>query len=271
MRTVLFFILLISLAGCRGTKFNYASDDTVKELGPLRSVHLDSTFRLYVRQIIKKYNYSTKMYDPLNAKTPDGKKVIEVEYMLLSWEKKQVLILNNIPSIYQNIGTGNRNRFNIAGGKDSLSIDIWYVRQFRFGKIKNEDSIVFKNANGTTDTHIWNIIHYPADSIKLNSISVADNLGMGEDTRNIDSAFSLPMIFKPVHNFKLFFENKTMPKTSARSFDLPDNTFYVVNKNKKWYAIFSFPVSVYPAKNDSFKNIIFTNDRMYTAPELTGQ
>jgi hypothetical protein len=247
--------------GCGGTKFAYAPDKLVNAYGSLKPIEIDSTYKLYVRQIVKTFDSAAKIYRPTNARVPDGKDVIEIEYMLISEAKKQAIILNNIPSIYQNSFNGNNRVFNLLDDSNRIDIDIWYLKQFRFGKLISDRKIKFINADGTGKDHIWNISK-EEDTIKLVSISAVDEFG--EDVRYIDQAFALEVLFKKVNSFKLLFVYKEKIGNGRTNFDLPNQTFYVANDSKnQWHVIFRFGK---PVNGGDVGNVIFTQNEIYAAP-----
>lgn len=260
MKFIPVLIITAFFYSCGGTKFAYAPDKLVSSYGPLKPIEIDTTYKLYVRQIVKAFDSAAKIYRPMNARVPDGKDVIEIEYMLISEAKKQAIILNNIPSIYQNSFNGNNRVFNLLDDSNRIDIDIWYLKQFRFGKLISNRKIKFINADGTGKNHIWNL-YKEQDTIKLISISAVDKFG--EDVRYIDEAFSLEVLFKKVNSFKFLFVYKEKIGNGRKNFDLPNQTFYIANNNNQWHVVFRFGK---PVNGGDMENVIFSQEKIYAAP-----
>lgn len=267
MKTIYILIPAVIFCSCMGTKFTYVPDSDVEAYGDLMPFNINSTYELYVRQVVRLEDAATKTYRLANAETPDGKNVVEIEYMLISKTDNRVIILNNIPSIYQGYG-GRKNKsiersksYNLADTDKEIEIDIWYLRQFRFGRIDQNSNLEFVNVDGTSKNHIWKISEEIPGTIRLNSISVADKYG--EVVRNIKEAFELEVVFKKVNSFRLVFRYKENG-TVKNSYGPKDQTFYVSKKTNRWNIIFRFDMPV--NGSGTLNNIVFTKDRMYAPP-----
>jgi hypothetical protein len=185
--------------------------------------------------------------------------------MLISFEKASVIILNNIPSIYQDPYAQKTNKSDLSGRGKSIAIDIWYFRQFRFGELTpSHEGIDFIKADGTGKDHKWSI-QFDGDSIiKVNSIAIADDYG--EDVRFIGEAFALPLQFRKVQFYDIIFQNKNIKDRMKNIFCLADNTFYIGTKKNRYYVIFRFN-NVIHGQDD--KNVLFNGARIYAFPFAT--
>ena len=259
MKCMQLLMAIILLFGCRSTKFSYLSDTDIENYGQLKTFNTGAGYNLYVRQVIKKFDINSNTYKPVNSPRFQKDSVIEVEYLLRSEKDSQVIVFNNIPSIYQTLVSEENKRFLQADQATVVEIDIWYFRQFRFGKIDMTGRLVFSHAGGTTNEHAWTLRGTP-DSINVSSISIADKYG--EDTRYTKEAFALGVVFRRVDDFKMLFNYKKRGKIIS-THNLKDQTFYVSGTDKKYRILFKFDDSI---NETDKKNIGFTKDRMYAEP-----
>jgi hypothetical protein len=250
---LLFAILFFS---CRGTKFSYETDSTVTGWGKKKPIVIDKTYTLYVRKVVKVFDPNIGMYRPANAPKASFDTLIEVQFLLLSEKNNNVIVFNNIPSIYQNLGKNPAMKNNLTSDNTEVNIDIWYFRQFRFGRYeKDSSSIAFDHANSNTENHLWHI-KKDNDSIMLTSISVRDKYG--ETEGNADQAFALNITYYKAKDFKLVFIYK---KNNKPLYELPDQTFYIIEKGKESCIVFRFNQ---PVNGSSDNNVVFAGKRMYT-------
>ncbi|MEO5681605.1 MAG: hypothetical protein ABIQ88_03130 [Chitinophagaceae bacterium] len=259
-RTNILLLITIFLNGCAATKFNPVDDQAIQGFGTLTPFKIDDSYRLYIRQVVRTFDSTTNTYKPSNAIKFKTDSVIEIEYLLLSETRQQVIVFNNIPSIYQKLVEEKNRGFNLEDNTGSLEIDIRYFRQFRFGKLGEGGKLIFSNADNSGKDHIWNCTQNK-DSINISSISIKDK--HGEETKNTKEAFSLGILFRRFNSFKLIFEYKNAKKQNGIKVDLKDQTIYVSNPGNKYRVIFRFG---YIIDGGSKTNIGFTKKRLYAAP-----
>lgn len=254
-------MLLLLLCGC-ARKFIYATDEKLKEYGTLIPVKIDTSYDLYLRQVVKVFDSVSRVYIAGNGQVANGIELIELEYLFISkTDPKKILVINNIANKRKVFYNNDAKKLELAPGADTTKVDIWYFSQFRFGRDSSGD-FVFENVENEGFNHRWDV-SFKNDTACLNAIGVYDKFG--EDTRNANEAFAFPVYFIKVKDFKFFIKDYT----NGRDVDLPefepvDKTFYLAYSKKKWHVIFRFDTTV----RTHYRNIIFEKNRVYAAPRL---
>lgn len=254
-----YFLLLVftvcSVIACKVPKFSYQHDSWIDSLKDFDTVTIDNSYDLYVRHVVKKLNQSTNEFEPVNAPAANNDTIIEIEYLFKSNEHKKVIVLNNVPNNYIKLYSA-YNVFSLTGGIDTMEINIFYLRQFRFGSISEMGEIEFTPKDDTSVRHIWNKEEKADNSLLFKSITVRDVYG--DQVRNINQAFALDVVYRRVPAFKLVFDRHV---NDSSKIVLGNNTFYVVKPKRKYWVIFRFAENI----KSSFTNIGFKN-RLYTTP-----
>jgi hypothetical protein len=250
------------LAACRGTKFSYVTDAGVQHYGTLHPYHLRNDYDLYTRQVIKVFDSTRNIYVPRNGSVTAGNELIEIEYLLLSKNGKEAIVINNLPNkrfIFYNSAD---KRAELSDTTAQLKIDIWYFNQFRFGTRNADGDLVFKNVEGSGKDHTWNLQRVDGQTIKVDAVSVSD--AFGTELRLVRAAFAIELVFKKADDFLFVFKNNAQQKRFANHyFPLKDQTLHVANHHQKWYVVFPFDTTV----SRHFNNVVYFDKRMYAGPQ----
>lgn len=262
MKFMITCIFLLLLSGC-ARKFIFATDERVAEYGKLSPFKFDSTYDLYVRQIVKTFDSATRLYMPGNGILDTAKnELIELEFLLINKNNHDILVINNIANKRKIFYNNSFKQQELAPSDGITKMDIWYFSQFRFGRDSSGD-FVFENVENEGFNHRWEV-SFKNDTAFLEAIGVYDKFG--EDTRNANEAFAFPVYFLKVKDFTFFIKdyaaynrNKELPE-----FEPVEKTIYLAGEGKKSKIIFRFNTAI----RGNFKNIVFDADRLYAAPKL---
>ncbi|MFT4016997.1 MAG: hypothetical protein QM668_08555 [Agriterribacter sp.] len=259
MKKGLLYVLALLLYSCSGPKYFIAVDDLIPQ--DATTFEMDNSCELYIRQVYRHFNTNENKWELNNEMKNDSDSVVEKEFMIISEKTKKVLIINNIPSIYQNLYEKNKS-FEVANlTSEIIEVDTRYFRQFRFGTWNKNFTIFFKSTEDEKSTHTW--VFSPDDIenpevLKLMSVSVGDE--SGEQVRNTGPAVKIGIVYKRVPDFSIVFNRQDDDGNVIETIPLSDNKIYYKRKCKKWYTYFRFDK---PVDGINYRNIYFKK-RVYS-------
>ncbi len=224
---------------------------------------IDSSYKLYIREVfLDTANPGDKRV--LQNNSTGNRKLIEIEYLLLSTEGGKAVYISTIPDKYQTYYA-----------KKSLYLKREYLNAydfstFRFGKADSvEKEVVFEKNKNRKD--IWK---YKIDNSGLLRIYEVIEKN-GDDDTNIylvDEAIGYPASFVQTDSFRIAFrnmkqeyrqENKKRGRPPLQRFTL-DNIIYYRQQNNKYTLYFRFNKTLPPQYKDSA--ISFGNSRLVSPP-----
>ena len=111
-----------------GPKYFLADGDLIPRNAT--TFEFDNSCELYIRQVYRHFDSIANKWELNNEIKNDGDSVVEKEFMIISTKTKKVLIINNIPSIYQDLYEINKS-FQVAklSPSEKIEIDTKYFRQ----------------------------------------------------------------------------------------------------------------------------------------------
>ncbi|MBC7849063.1 MAG: hypothetical protein H7Y31_04975 [Chitinophagaceae bacterium] len=265
MRYIAFTLIIVALLSCN-TKFKYVTDEKVKTFGASVAYDLDSSYQLYTRQVVTVKN-SDSIRVPMNGSLSENNKLLEIEYLFVSERDKKVLVINNVANRWEKYYNSPDKISDLGISAPMIKADIWYFAQFRFGEMDQQGDLLFRNVSRDGRDHYWNISKF-SDSIKLNSISVADSYG--KNLRYIDSAFSLNVVFVKSEAWQVIFKQNAAKrmfpltkKNTIPEFELAGQTIYYHPNSGSPVVVFRFTENIFK----HFRNVSFNEKRLYAEPK----
>jgi hypothetical protein len=225
---------------------------------------LDSTYSLYIREVFLDTSISgdKKILTGLALNTAE-KKLIEIEYLLLSEKNKRAVYISTIPDKYQNYYT-----------KKAVYLYREYLNAydfstFRFGTVNNDGQIIYTNKQ-TQHNDTW--VYKKENDSLLHVYEVIERLN--EDATNVylvDEALSYPAVFIKLPYFKIAFRNMDKERKVEVKKGRPpverystDNILYYDLKGHKGNIYIRFNKTLPPHYQDSA--ISFENSRLVNLP-----
>ena len=197
--TILFVILFCACS--RGKYFVSNVPDEGNAPG-MRSITLDTSYRFYVRTVYvdKDENDENVLRSNVNKRDTANKIRVEVEYLLVSWQHKNVIYITTVPDKFQGY-------YSTHILPDTI-INAYDFNTFQFGKLNNDGEIIsFISEDGTRKIN-WQIRPvlsngYPKQ-ISLRELSV-EKKQVVEDVILVDRALQEPVVFTKEPNYTIIF------------------------------------------------------------------
>ena len=259
---LLFGLLVLGFWSCKSPYFSYKGElDSTKKY---EEYTIDRNhYHLYVKSIC--IDSLDKLSEPRNCSGSRGEEVVEMEYLLMSEDSKKVLVINNLPNSHQKFFK-EKSRLMKWNNRDAAEINIWYFKQFRFGTIEDDPSLVtgrhlrFTTVEKHPVTYVWQYTKTDDDVVTL--VAVGEQYPDRLDNRFSEAALSLVPTFKRVENYKFVFQMpKQFKKRSASPVELPEAKWRVLrNGERDMNTYFRFDSPIY--KN--YKVARFNSQRMYS-------
>jgi len=225
---------------------------------------LDSSYRLYIREVfLDTMVRGDRQVKADNEVYNKNDKLIEIEYLLLSTEKKRAVYISTIPDKYQ-LYYAKKAKY-----LKREHLNAYDFSTFRFGKkADNSNTIVFDNINtGHSDTWIYEI---EQDSI-LHVKEVVERInGEAVNIYFADEAIDPNASFIRTDSFKIAFRNMDKEKKNENRLGRPpklrlsiDNIIYYRNKKDKYTIYFRFNRNLVALKDSA---VSFNNTRLVNIP-----
>lgn len=226
---------------------------------------LDSSYHLYIREVfLDTANPADKSVKNNNAIFNTANKLIEIEYLLFSAERKRALYISTIPDKYLSYYAKK------ARYLKREMLNAYDFSTFRFGKkMDNSNNIVFDNAI-TKHSDTWKY-EIEKDSI-LHVYEVVERINAEvNNVYLVDEALSRKASFIKTDSFKIAFRNMDKEKRVEVKRGRPplqrfckDNILYYRNKGNNYSIYLRFDKSLPPQYKDSA--ISFGNLRLVNTP-----
>jgi len=194
-------VCLMAVSSCSRGKY-YITDRFRKgDTCSMNVITIDSSYRFYIREVFMTQNEKNeKVIDTGSKLKIDGKKIIEIEYLLLSWQQKKVIYISTIPDKFQHY-------YSSCFTPDTL-LNAYNFSTFHFGNIAADgESIEFVSPE-KKQTVTWDIRPFigtqSSDKISIREIVVQQN----DEIRNIvlmSQALEQPLTFIRRPNFSIVF------------------------------------------------------------------
>jgi len=232
-------------------------------------VKLDASYQLYIREVYKDVSEpgNFKVKETIASVIPGEDKLIEIEYLLVSFEKQNAFYISTIPDKYQNYYSKKIKFFT------PQQLNTYDFSTFSFGKINSDHSaIVFAN-DAAKHTNTWRFI---LSGDRLHVFQTEERVN--KDPVNIylvDEAVSKAAIFVRLPDFQIAFRNMDKEKRDEKRRGRPpflrfsiDSTLYYKASDIKTSLYFRFNRNIVGSKDSAIK---FSYDRMHNLPSILKQ
>jgi hypothetical protein len=213
-RLTLYAVILLIAASCR-TEWEFFKDKFEPET--YRHIALDSTYTFYLRTVYleRRKKLTKEAYDSIKLDTlrqqqltesrlksspGKGKKVIELEYLLVSEAYGNVIYITTTPDNSQSYYSNHRLT-------DSTKINADDFNTFHFGKIEDDNHLRFAKAS---DRHVdtWELQSPPgARELTIRRIENRQRSVFMEEVR-VDEALETPFTFIRQDSFAIVMKRK---------------------------------------------------------------
>jgi hypothetical protein len=257
---LLIYFFAILLFSC-SQKYYYATKERINSFGlDTLKFNLDSTYELYVRTVVKEKDKKTKVARPVNRTSQNrDSEVIEEQYLFISKVNKKVLIVNNIANRSTVFYKPYDKISGITEVANQGNINIWYFAQYRFGTILNEQAYKFIPSDPSKKQWQEWMINEKSDTIFIQSISLVDDFN--NNSSAVSEAFSLPVYFVRVNNFRLAYKNMGSD-SDGDYFHVPENKIYLYKVKNGWRVVYKFNTPIC----EKYNYIYMKSKRVYSQP-----
>jgi hypothetical protein len=265
MKIITIFLLAFCLCACSRGEYFVSPSFRDGHLPGIRSLALDTSFVLYVRQV----NRDDEAANGLQEKTGSlGQetvcvKRVEVEYLLLSLKRRMAMYFSTIPDKYQQYYS----KYQFA---DTV-INTYDLSTFYFGTVdENGESISFETIDSkkimTWDLRPFVNSNYPS-KIYIREIAVQRNHEM-EDIILVAKALGAPVYFERQTGFQfIFYRPGGNQSPDGSQVTLADRNLYYRRHDHGYTIYFRFDK---PIGNSKDSTIGFDYKRTRYSRALTG-
>jgi len=260
---ILLFCMLLLYSCAR--KFDISNAFRKGIPADMQQLELDSSFHLYIREVfLDTSNAGDKMVQHANTNANNGGQLIEVEYLLFSEFKNQLVYISTIPDKYL-LYYAKKIKY-----LPRAYLNAYDFSTFRFGKkVTNSNAIVFNNTQ-TNRSDTWNY-SMEKDSI-LHVYEVIERVnGDAAAVYLADEALSRTASFTRTDSFRIVFRNMDKEKKTDIKKGRPplkrfskDNIIYYRKEGKGYRIYFRFNKTLPARYKDS--TISFGNTRLVNQP-----
>jgi hypothetical protein len=259
------YILLILMAFSCSRKFSITNIFSKGIPANMQQWVLDSSYNLYIREVFLDTSEAgdKKVLTVASAGNKE-KKIIEIEYLLLSEKSDRAVYIATVPDKYQNYYAKK------AQYLKREYLNAYDFSTFRFGTVNSKAGQIIYNNKQKQQTDTW-LYKKENDSV-LHIFQVIERLN--EDATNVylvDEAISYPAVFIKLPAFKIAFRNMDKErKTEIKKGRPPlerfssDNTIYYSMNGNRANIYFRFNKTLPPRYQDSA--IQFGNTRLVNLP-----
>jgi hypothetical protein len=227
---------------------------------------LDSSYELYIREVYKDVSVpgDFKVKERVTTVNPETDKLIEIEYLLVSFKKGNAFYISTIPDKYQNYYSKKIKYFKTE------ELNAYDFSTFSFGKINSAGNAVKFDNEVTKHSDTWRFnllgdslhVYQAEERIKNDPVNIY----------LVDEALSKPALFIRKPNFKIAFRNMEKEKREETRKGRPpylrfsiDSTVYYQTANKKTSIYFRFNRNITGFRDSTIK---FSFDRMHNHPSV---
>jgi hypothetical protein len=266
--TLIIFLILTGLLFCNScSQFAYETMVTPNSVpSNWQPIKLDNSYDFYYRAITAEdepiggtgkvqkvlgiHNDNTAMNPGIVGSGTQNKKIIEIEYLWVSRTEKTVVYVSTVADRYQN-RYSDLSRF--AGLDHPNGADF---RVFLIGKVDDSDPNQFKFYTGDgMHTDNWSV---DKNNGQLTVLRIAEKRNKSfENVYEINDALAHGMAFQKQTDWHIIFMEKNAQDMSAQQ-NINDNTFYYVQKGKKFQLFIPFATNTLFFKD---KYVIYRPDR----------
>lgn len=268
MKMFFIYMALLVTSSCTKTFYNTTPPDVVRD--SLKSIHLDETYQLYVRQICRTRRAADfySAHNPAasaavtycNCEDGAGERV-ELEYLFYSEQKKNFLFITTIPPYVLKNET--KISYDQAFFTKAYLVNVFFMHTFSFGKVNNGNQVIFQDGS---KTETWSI----AFSRNKSEITVT---GVPLNNNNVNPAdvFSLPVKFVKKDKFVLCFEdgshNPLDEEQNPAVIDSHDTIYTAANfRGFSKVIFFKFDIPYRTTSRNSYTWLYFTPKRINYSP-----
>ncbi len=249
--TFLSLLIISFILSCNTyySKKAYLLDTTVKEK---EAIIIDRSYDYYIRQLYVEKENGDKNIKAFTQKNATDK-LIEVEYLFVSPQTRNVIYIATRPDKYQRYYADTTTYF----GESKLNADDFRV--LFFGKLLSNNAVEFISADGK-DKDIWHVEINNVDTNNFVTLQRIENYKKGEFVNlvPVDKALDKAISFKKVDDYEIIL------KTRGNDFIAKnlDNTVHFRKNGNEYEVFLSF------SNIDSLKktNVIFRPRRIRYSP-----
>ncbi|MDQ7948280.1 MAG: hypothetical protein REI78_13475 [Pedobacter sp.] len=221
----LYLIIFLALfkMGCSKYTFTPLTEAKFNQGRSDQDFVIDKSFQLFLKKTFKDSEKNNKKISRDAAGT-----VIEKNFLLISFEKKQAIYLTYIPDKY-------RNMYSSDIILDDNLVNFVYFRTMQFGTLSDDlQQITFLQTKkpGHTTSDTWEFTR-TGKQLKLNAIIERKN-GVYAHTYNLDEAFGKKVIFEEMPNYllvhRMIAKTEVAPKPGKNAnIDISEDPQVLVN------------------------------------------
>lgn len=251
------FLLIAFSIGCTKEFTLSKIDPTI--IANIKSILLDDSYDLYVREVFKSEEENAKSVKTRVNSNDKSLILIEIEYLLISYSQNNAIYISTMPDMHQQY----YDKFSKELLDDKM-INIYDFKTFSFGKLEGNTKIKYIDKKDKfSDT--WNVvIGAKKESIILESITERKN---GEFEREIPliEALKSEIIFKKLDGYKIVYLNPFIKGQNEIIEYKQDKLYFLKNGNNyQMYFFFTKEINKYGAR---YPTIIFWDDRIKYKPD----
>lgn len=226
MKKYLILLVILSLYGCSRGKYYVTNAFRNGTPGNVFFIDIDSSYHFYKREV-----YKDKDEDSMNilrsnvSKTDTAKKIrIEVEYLLISLQHKNVIYITTVPDKFQYYYS----KYILP---DTI-INSYDFNTFQFGKLDTTGEMVTFLKTDKEREITWQLrpvlVNYFPRQIFLRELTI-EKKDMPDDVILVDKALQEQVVFTKQNTCNIVFERpgtKTMDAASLMQCRLADQRIY---------------------------------------------
>lgn len=224
MRNATQVIIILLLLSCNATR-SYVIKSNIDRFDT-SYIKLDFTYKLYVREVLHTEDKSGEYHISQNLinNTP---KVIEVEYLLISEVRNNVIYIATRPDKYQNYYSEY-----LLHPKGYINAYDFFM--FHFGKIISDSVFEFKDEQSTVSIQ-WTT-DLQNEALTLKEFSLFDSTQQ-VGSYIIGDVFNLPVTFQTMDSYQVVLLNWN---NAADTLKLVENRLYVAGRQGDYSLFFEF-------------------------------
>jgi hypothetical protein len=231
----------------------------------MQQLEIDSSYRLYIREVFKDEltpgRYRVKKEEAVISNTD---RLIEVEYLLLSTQKRSAIYISTIPDKFQNYYSLKEKYM------PREYMNAYDFSTLRFGKIDPIANTIdfYNSATGHDDS--WEYTMYKDSIIKIKQV-VESIKGDATNVYLVDKALSHGASFTRLDSFKIAFQNFVKEKKESTLAGgllsrrlSKDNIIYYRKENNKYAIYLRFDKNLTYRKDSAIR---FNHKRLRNSPD----